>query len=68
MAMLEDLDWLEGCDGVIEVSPAGESPTLISVELSSVEQREILECKLRLLGRKYGIHGPTRLLVAPDES
>jgi hypothetical protein len=68
MATLDDLDWLEGCEGVIEVTPAGESPMLISVELSCAEQREMLECKLQLLGCKYHIQGPTRLLVVPDET
>jgi hypothetical protein len=32
MATLDGLDWLEACDGVIEISIAGESPPLISVE------------------------------------
>jgi hypothetical protein len=68
MGTLDGLDWLESSDGVIEVSPAGECPVLISVELSSAEQREILECKLQLLQRRYRIVGPTRLLVVLDES
>jgi hypothetical protein len=68
MAPLDGFDWLESCDGVIEVSPVSESPMLISIELSSAEQRELLEYRLQLLQHKYVIRGPTSLLVMPDES
>ena len=68
MTPLDGFDWLESCDGVIEISPASESPMSISVELASAEQRELLEYRLRLLQRKYVIRGPTSLLVVPDES
>lgn len=63
-----DFDWLEGCDGIIEVSPVSESPMLILVEFASAEQRELLECRLQLLQHKYVMRGPTSLLVVPDES
>jgi hypothetical protein len=68
MALLDGFDWLESCDGVIEVSLVGESPGLISVELVSAEQRELLEFRLKVLQRRYRSQGPTRLLVMSDES